>query len=123
MTNIITGNESTMELMSKLSQGDYPAMQAIDGLMKLPPPGPMAILFLDVDNLDILGKKLGVLYERVCGRNIETMDSILGAWGMGGLGGATKEALHEAIAKAERHEPHGLDVDAIVGAYKAKMAA
>jgi hypothetical protein len=122
MTNIITGNESSFDLIRKMSEGDYDAMKAIDGLMKLGDMGAMAILFLDVDNLDIRGKDLGVFYKNICRENPQTLDSLLGAWQSNHLGGATKEAFHAAIVNAHQHRPHGLDVDRIVDAYQEKAA-
>ena len=123
MPNIITGKETNVQLIAKMSEGDYDAMKAIDGLMKLGFMGEMAILFLDVENLDIRGADLGLFYKHICREDAERMDSLLGAWQSGQLGGASKEAFHTAIANVRQNKAHGLDIDSIIAAYKAKQTA
>jgi len=72
---------------------------------------------LQLDNLNIWDSRIWMLYKDVCGESLPKLLTVIRAYQMGELGGATEDAINHAID----NRGDGLDLDAIMVAVKERL--
>jgi len=79
----LTPQDTTMDLMLKMSEGNPGALMACMELFKLGTPGVVALI--NLDDIGLYGEKLYMLWNDCCGRDAEKVVKVVKARNFGKL--------------------------------------
>lgn len=85
-------NDSFIDIITKMSEGNPGAITVLMGLLKGAPEN--VFLVLDLDTLGVYGSRIWMLYKDVCKEDMEIMRSLLFRWQTGKF---TEHQINHAI--------------------------